>query len=165
MRTACILARDHPRTKPARDGYQEFCMAALHAAKAVRPTSFSFKRTAQLFYYVNFVKSRPLGLTIFSALNASPTCAAWVYRLQVFPGAALKASPACTACRWGYKPLSTGRVLAWYDGNRAQGCARSAVRQHGRAVCGRRSLRENKTFFGDFLPLSKKLPARPERKL
>jgi hypothetical protein len=37
--------------------------------------------------------------------------------------------------------------------------------QHGRAVCGQRPLREKETFFGDFLPFSKKLPARPERKL
>ncbi|HEX4481953.1 MAG TPA: hypothetical protein VH082_14150, partial [Rudaea sp.] len=37
--------------------------------------------------------------------------------------------------------------------------ARVRSQQHGRAVCGQRPLREKETFFGDFLPLSKKLPA------
>ena len=31
--------------------------------------------------------------------------------------------------------------------------------QHGRAVCGQGPLREKKTFFGDFLASTKKLPA------
>jgi hypothetical protein len=39
--------------------------------------------------------------------------------------------------------------------------ARVRSQQHGRAVCGQRPLREKETFFGDFLPFSKKLPARP----
>jgi hypothetical protein len=29
----------------------------------------------------------------------------------------------------------------------------------GRALCGQRPVREKETFFGDFLPFSKKLPA------
>ena len=37
--------------------------------------------------------------------------------------------------------------------------ARVRNQQHGRAVCGQRPLREKETFFGDFLPFSKKLPA------
>jgi hypothetical protein len=47
--------------------------------------------------------------------------------------------------------LST-RVVARRD-------ARVRNQQHGRAVCGQRPLREKETFFGDFLPFSKKLPA------
>src|ERR1700744_2225107 len=31
--------------------------------------------------------------------------------------------------------------------------------QHGRAVCGQHPMGEKETFFGDFLPFSKKLPA------
>jgi hypothetical protein len=63
-----------------------------------------------------------------------------------------------------FKKLDTGRaqsattVVARRD-------ARVRSQQHGRAVCGQRPLREKETFFGDFLPFSKKLPARSERKL
>ena len=37
--------------------------------------------------------------------------------------------------------------------------ARVRGQQHGRAVRGQRPLREKQSFFGDFLPISKKLPA------
>jgi hypothetical protein len=63
-----------------------------------------------------------------------------------------------------FKKLDTGHaqsaatVVARRD-------ARVRSQQHGRAVCGQRPLREKETFFGDFLPFSKKLPARSERKL
>src|SRR5262245_30318125 len=61
-------------------------------------------------------------------------------------------------CRWGYKTLYTGhlqsvtRVIARRD-------ARVRSQQHGRAVCGQRPVGEKESFFGDFLPISKKLPA------
>jgi hypothetical protein len=42
--------------------------------------------------------------------------------------------------------------------------ARVRNQQHGRAVCGQRPLREKKTFFGDFLPFSKKVTRSLERK-
>ena len=37
--------------------------------------------------------------------------------------------------------------------------ARVRGQQHGRAVRGQHPLREKQSFFGDFLPISKKLPA------
>ena len=37
--------------------------------------------------------------------------------------------------------------------------ARVRDQQHGRAVRGQHPMREKQTFFGDFLPFSKKLPA------
>ena len=57
-----------------------------------------------------------------------------------------------------YKTLDTGhrqsvtRVIARRD-------ARVRSQQHGRAVCGQRPVGEKESFFGDFLPISKKLPA------
>ena len=65
--------------------------------------------------------------------------------------------PALSAVK-SYKTLDTGhrqsvtRVIARRD-------ARVRSQQHGRAVCGQRPVGERKSFFGDFLPISKKLPA------
>src|ERR1700743_1030793 len=70
----------------------------------------------------------------------------------------LQASPPMASCLCFYKTLSTGhlqertRVVARRE-------ARVRSQQHGRAVCGQRPLGEKETFFGDFLPFSKKLPA------
>jgi len=57
-----------------------------------------------------------------------------------------------------FKTLYTGRAQ---ERTRVIARRMRAVRsQHqGRAVCGRRPLGERKSFFGDFLPISKKLPA------
>src|SRR5262249_28093433 len=44
------------------------------------------------------------------------------------------------------------RVIARRD-------ARVRSQQHGCAVCGQRPVGEKESFFGDFLPISKKLPA------
>jgi hypothetical protein len=61
-------------------------------------------------------------------------------------------------CRWDYKKLDTSELQA-----RARVHARRDARvrgqQHGRAVRGQRPMREKESFFGDFLPISKKLPA------
>src|ERR1700754_895143 len=65
---------------------------------------------------------------------------------------------AMALCLCFYKTLDTGhrqsvtRVVARRD-------ARVRDQQHGRAVRGQRPRGEKKTFFGDFLPFSKKLPA------
>jgi hypothetical protein len=64
-----------------------------------------------------------------------------------------------------YKKLDTGHlqaegtVIARRDARGPQPAARTC--------CLRTTPKANnkETFFGDFLPLSKKLPARPERKL
>ena len=71
---------------------------------------------------------------------------------------ALTASPpwlcACVFTRL-FRPVARRpgtRVVARRD-------ARVRDQQHGRAVRGQHPMRENQTFFGDFLPFSKKLPA------
>jgi hypothetical protein len=58
-----------------------------------------------------------------------------------------------------YKKLDTGHFLAWSEGDRAQGCARSAASSTDVLSADNRLREQSKTFFGDFLPLSKKLPA------
>jgi hypothetical protein len=71
---------------------------------------------------------------------------------------ALTTSQTMALCRWGYKKLDTSKLQA-----RATVVARRDARvrgqQHGRAVRGQRPMREKESFFGDFLPISKKLPA------
>jgi hypothetical protein len=58
-----------------------------------------------------------------------------------------------------YKKLHTGHFPACSDGDRAQGCARSAASSTDVLSADSIHCEQSKTFFGDFLPLSKKLPA------
>ena len=88
---------------------------------------------------LNCTKPQRRGLKgkILSALQASPLwLSACVFTRLFIP----------VTCR------SRATVVARRD-------ARVRDQQHGRAVRGQRPLGEKKSFFGDFLPISKKLPA------
>jgi hypothetical protein len=67
--------------------------------------------------------------------------------------------PALALCPWGYKILDISRAQACSEGDRAQGCARSATSSTDVLFADNIHGEQEKSFFGDFLPISKKLPA------